>query len=258
MWANGTSSHRQLNSLPRHLNSIFPLLARRQGVRYSVATLVLLVFIALLNAAYVAALPSPTIFYVANVLLHLVLGSAVTGWLIWKWRRGGRAAPLVLAAGTGVWLAVKGATHNHDGVLLLHIGFAVCGLMILLPRARAAILALAFAAAGMRFYQAPDRIRNSQYVPVSMTEEGAGPKSPFWPSSAKTNTGGLIPSDFFMDSKRCGECHKDIYEQWKSSMHHYSSFNNPVYTAAILHMQELSGTQGSKWCAGCHDHAVFF
>ncbi len=27
---------------------------------------------------------------------------------------------------------------------------------------------------------------------------------------------GLIPSDFFMDSKLCGECHKDIYEQWKS------------------------------------------
>jgi hypothetical protein len=23
-------------------------------------------------------------------------------------------------------------------------------------------------------------------------------------------------------------------------------------------MQELSGTQGSKWCAACHDHAVFF
>jgi Flp pilus assembly protein TadD len=41
-------------------------------------------------------------------------------------------------------------------------------------------------------------------------------------------------------------------------MHHVASFNNPVYKAAILHMQELSGTQGSKWCAGCHDHAVFF
>ena len=61
-----------------------------------------------------------------------------------------------------------------------------------------------------------------------------------------------------MDSKLCGTCHKDIYEQWKSSMHHVASFNNPVYKAAILHMQELSGTQGSKWCAGCHDHAVFF
>jgi tetratricopeptide (TPR) repeat protein len=61
-----------------------------------------------------------------------------------------------------------------------------------------------------------------------------------------------------MDSKQCGECHKDIYEEWKSSMHHWASFNNQFYKATILHMQELSGTQGSKWCAGCHDHAVFF
>ena len=90
-----------------------------------------------------------------------------------------------------------------------------------------------------------------------MAEEGAGPKSPFWPSSANTNTGGIIPSDFFMDSALCGECHKDIYQQWKSSMHHFASFNNQFYRR-IEHMQELSGTQGSKWCAGCHDHAVFF
>jgi len=220
--------------------------------------LVLLIFIALINAAYVAALPSPTIFYVGNVLLHLVLGTAATGWLIWKWRRSGLMVPLLIASLAGAYLAVRGATHDHFTVLWIHIGFAVAGLMILLPRARAAILLLALAAAGLRFYHAPDRIRNPQIVPVSMTEEGAGPKSPFWPSSAKTNTGGLIPSDFFMDSKLCGDCHKDIYEQWKSSMHHIASFNNPVYKASILHMQELSGTQGSKWCAGCHDHAVFF
>lgn len=192
------------------------------------------------------------------MLLHLLLGAAATGWLIWKWRSSGRVVPLTLAALAGLYLAVTGATRDHATALWLHIGFGVLGLMVLLPRARAAILALAFVAAGLRFYQAPDRIRNPKYVPVSMAEEGAGPKSPFWPSSAKTNTGGLIPSDFFMDSKLCGECHKDIYEQWNSSMHHEASFNNPVYKAAILHMQELSGTQGSKWCAGCHDHAVFF
>ncbi len=223
-----------------------------------VAILVLLALIAILNAAYVAALPSPTLFYVGNVLLHLVLGTAACGWLIWKWRTSGRVAPLLLASLFGVYLALRGATHDHYTALYLHIGLAVIGLMILLPRARAAILALAFLAAGLRFYQSPDRIRNPKVVPVSMTEEGDGPKSPFWPSSAKTNTGGLIPSDFFMDSKLCGECHKDAYEQWKSSMHHFASFNNPVYKASILHMQELSGTQGSKWCAGCHDHAVFF
>jgi len=211
-----------------------------------------------LNAAYVAALPSPTIFYVANVVLHLVLGAAASAWLIWKWRRSGLMVPLLIASLVGVYLAVVGTTRNHFDALWVHIAFGVLGLMILLPRARAAILCLALVAAGLRFYEKPDRIKNPQIVPVSMTQEGDGPKSPFWPSSATTNTGGLIPSDFFMDSKLCGSCHKDIYKQWNSSMHHFSSFNNQVYSASILHMQELSGLQGSKWCAGCHDHAVFF
>ncbi|MGC8761412.1 MAG: multiheme c-type cytochrome [Bryobacteraceae bacterium] len=101
-------------------------------------------------------------------------------------------------------------------------------------------------------------IRNPAVVPLSMEEEGAGPKSPFWPSAARTNTGGFIPASYFMDSKRCGECHREIYEQWQSSMHRWSSFNNRFYARSIEHMQEISGTQGSKWCAGCHDHAMFF
>ena len=62
-----------------------------------------------------------------------------------------------------------------------------------------------------------------------MDEEGGGPSSPFFPSSAKTNVGGIIPSNFFMDSETCGECHKDIYEQWNSSAHHFASFNNQFY-----------------------------
>ena len=91
-----------------------------------------------------------------------------------------------------------------------------------------------------------------------MDEEGGGPKSPFFPSSAKTNVGGIIPSNFFMDSETCGKCHKDIYEQWNSSAHHFASFNNQFYRKSIEYMQDVVGTQPSKWCAGCHDHAVFF
>ena len=91
-----------------------------------------------------------------------------------------------------------------------------------------------------------------------MDEEGAGAHSPFAPSSAQTNTGGIIPSNFFMDSETCGQCHKDIYEQWKSSMHHFASFNNQFYRKSIEYMQDMVGTRPSKWCAGCHDHAVFF
>ena len=62
-----------------------------------------------------------------------------------------------------------------------------------------------------------------------------------------------------MDSETCGECHKKIYDEWKASSHHFASFNNQFYRKAIEYMQDTQGSpQGSKWCAGCHDHAVFF
>jgi Tfp pilus assembly protein PilF len=91
-----------------------------------------------------------------------------------------------------------------------------------------------------------------------MDGEGAGPSGPFFPSSANTNANGIIPSAFFMTSQSCARCHRDIYEQWTSSMHHFSSFNNQWYRKSIEYMQDVVGTRPSKWCAGCHDHAVFF
>ena len=217
-----------------------------------------LLFLLIGNAAYVAALPSATIFYVANVLLHLVLGAAAVVWLFRIHRRSAKFIPLALAALLGIYLIFKGAVTTNRWVVAAHIAFAVAGLALLLPKSRSALAVLAVAAAVLRFGLPEHRIHNPKVVPASIAEEGAGPSSPFWPSSARTNTGGLIPSDFFMDSKLCGECHKDIYEQWNSSMHHFASFNNAFYRRSIEHMQELSGTRGSKWCAGCHDHAVFF
>jgi Flp pilus assembly protein TadD len=219
-----------------------------------------LIALLLLNAAYVAALPSATIFYVANILLHLALGIAAVVILCWQWRRSPKIAPLILAALLGGFLLLRGAIRENRWALWAHVALAVFALAMLLPRGRwrAGLSALTLAALALRFGGFADRIQNSQTVPVSMAEEGAGPQSPFWPSSANTNTGHTIPSDFFMDSKLCGECHKDIYQEFQSSMHHFASFNNQFYRRSIEHMQELSGTRGSKWCAGCHDHAVFF
>ena len=91
-----------------------------------------------------------------------------------------------------------------------------------------------------------------------MDQEGAGPASPFFPSSANTNVNGTIPANFFMTSAAAAAATRDIYEQWKSSTHHFSSFNNQWYRKSIEYMQDMVGTQPSKWCAGCHDHAVFF
>jgi tetratricopeptide (TPR) repeat protein len=185
------------------------------------------------------------------------------------------AAVFFLAAsGLGLFLAIRGNTLDHRWALAAHIVAAAMGLIVLIPFAMrqapafrkafqvALVLLVAFPLATAVYRKAlPEssaRIRNALTVPTSMEGEGGGPKSPFFPSSAKTNVGGIIPSNFFMDSARCGECHKDIYEQWKSSAHHFASFNNQFYRKSVEYMQSVVGPQPSKWCAGCHDHAVFF
>jgi tetratricopeptide (TPR) repeat protein len=219
-------------------------------------TILLILLIA--NSAYLAALPAANLLYIANIPLHLILGIAVSAALIYQSRRSPKVIPLLAATIIGIYLIPAGATTDHYKILWAHIALAVIGLTLIKPRYTLTLATLTFCAAALRFGLPKDRIVNPKVVPLAMTEEGEGPKSPFWPASSRTSVGGIMPSDFFMESAQCGECHKDIYEQWKSSMHHFASFNNQFYKASILHMQELSGTQGSKWCAACHDHAVFF
>jgi len=237
-------------------------------------------FVLLINTAYVWAFASPTIFYMANVLLHVGLGLAVAAGaailLRGRWRDAppGAAGAFAIALALGVFLTVAGATRDHRWALRVHIAAALAGLVLLVPFVRRqrpgfrkafaiSLAVLLFFPLSVHVYRRArpdpnDRISNPDAVPASMNEEGGGPKSPFFPSSAQTNTGGIIPSNFFMDSEKCGECHKDIYRQWKSSMHHFASFNNQFYRKSVEYMQSVVGTEPSKWCAGCHDHAVFF
>ena len=102
------------------------------------------------------------------------------------------------------------------------------------------------------------RIENPALPPISMNGEGDGPTGPFFPSSAQVYGGEKIPSKFFMESDSCKRCHEDIYNQWNSSAHHFSSFNNQWYRKAVEYMQDTVGTRPSKWCGGCHDPAVLY
>jgi Tfp pilus assembly protein PilF len=236
------------------------------------------IFVAfLVNLSIVVGFPAATVFYMGNVVLHLALGVGLLAVIAKAMReRMGVLAVGALSLLSGGMLAWMGNITENRWLFWTHVIVSIVGLLMMLPgmfklsESRKGLLSAVLAlsviaplanAAYKRVSPDPrDRIRNNaMFVPTSMQEEGGGPKSPFWPSSAKTNVGGTIPSNFFMDSKRCGECHKDIYEQWNSSMHHFSSFNNQFYRKSIEQMQEVSGgTQNSKWCAGCHDHAVFF
>ncbi len=243
----------------------------------------------LVNTAYIWAFAFPTIFYMTNVMFHLGLGLSIViaTLILFKryevLRRGAGFAVACLLVSTllALYLVWAGNHLPNRWILLAHIGTAFLGLAALIPFTlkQAAsygggwrtfknaylfslLFLVAFPAATTAYRKMNpdpnDRVVNPLTPPLSMEEEGGGPKSPFYPASANTNVNGIIPANFFMDSKRCGECHKDIYEQFDSSAHHFASLNNQFYRSTLEHMQDTVGTQPSKWCAGCHDHAVFF
>jgi len=221
------------------------------------------------NGAYLMAFSSASIFYEANVLLHLGLGLILAGAAVrWAPRYPRECGAFLCCAIPALFLAIRGNTVPHRWALWLHVALAILAVALIAARGFRKPLALALcvlvllpASAALYHRMAPnpdDRIQNPSTAPISMDAEGAGARSPFAPSSAQTNTGKIIPSNFFMDSEACGQCHKDIYQQWKGSMHHFASFNNQFYRKSIEYLQDVAGTRPSKWCAGCHDHAVFF
>ncbi|HKE26615.1 MAG TPA: tetratricopeptide repeat protein [Bryobacteraceae bacterium] len=235
----------------------------------------------IVNAAYLAAFSSATVFYETNVLLHLVLGAALCIVAVRAARTYPRQSGAFLAAAApAIYLVFAGNTLDHRWILWLHVALAVLAIVLIVPAALSpqrvlpsarfilnrmatatAVAVLLIGSIWVYRQLRPDPndvIQNPSTAPLSMDQEGAGPRSPFAPSSAQTNTHNIIPSNFFMDSEACGQCHKDIYDEWKSSMHHFASFNNQFYRKSIEYMQDVIGTRPSKWCAGCHDHAVFF
>ena len=102
------------------------------------------------------------------------------------------------------------------------------------------------------------RVENPKMTSETMDGEGAGPNGQFFPSSAQTTDGKDIPAKYFMQSQACERCHQDIYNQWNSSAHHFSSFNNQWYRKSIEYMQDVAGTKPSKWCARMPRSALLF
>ncbi len=243
-----------------------------------------------LSAAYLFSWPTATVIYEGTVAFHLVAGvlfALVALPFILRQIRSGTAADrvawLLLLAGTalGIALIFTGAPRSMNWLLYSHIGACLAGGAILAAAwagkrgwlsassattaaryALAIVLAAGIAggASWMRTvpWERANRIENPKISPASMDDEGDGPSGPFFPSSAQTPGQKKIAKEYFMESQTCERCHQDIYKQWNSSAHHFSSFNNQWYRKSIEYMQDVRGIQPSKWCAGCHDPALLF
>jgi tetratricopeptide (TPR) repeat protein len=248
-----------------------------------------LVFLSL-SAIYLYAFPQTNLIYPVVVLLHALAGVVAIGMLLlFLWRRLRQESflartgwALVVGGGIlGVILIKTGTPRSEWNWLYSHILISSAGVAILLAEwagkrgwlgagtsramARVAICLALLAAIGYgaRYvresrWQNRARIENPAMPPATMNDEGDGPEGHFFPSSAQVYGKKKIPSKFFMESDSCKRCHEDVYNQWFSSVHHFSSFNNQWYRKSIEYMQDTIGTKPSKWCGGCHDPAVLY
>ncbi len=258
-----------------------------------IATLLawLVAFLAI-SAAYLYAFPQPNIPYAGVVLLHAaggVLAAILLIPLLLRLVRSGsvpaRVGWVLIAAGAvvGLILIKTGTPRSEWNKLYLHIVVSLAGVGLLVAdwwgRRRstttsssgvfasiAQVATCLMVVAGMGYganyirqsWQSRNRIENPGMPPATMNGEGDGPQGSFFPSSAQVYGNQKIPSKFFMESDSCKRCHEDIYNDWFSSAHHFSSFNNQWYRKSIEYMQDTIGTKPSKWCGGCHDPAVLY
>jgi Flp pilus assembly protein TadD len=248
------------------------------------------VLILAVTAVYLYAFPTATIIYALAVLLHSGIGALLAlGLVVFLFRGIGKELVLarigwvLMAAGAalGIALIYLGTPHRLKAWLYAHIAICTLGVVLLVAawmkergwlgasglrqalRFAGILIVTAGIASGAWWvrnvaWNNANRVNNPAISPATMDNEGDGPQGKFFPSSAQTRDGNYIPADYFMKSKACERCHADIYKQWESSAHHFSSFNNQWYRKSIEYMQDVAGVKPSKWCAGCHDPALLF
>ncbi len=243
--------------------------------------------ILLLNSAYLFSFGEPTLFYILNVLVHVGLGIVLLiPFCIYLYKHYKKLTNvgkvgvswLIIGIISGGYLMIVGAITPFRWLLITHIvsisigSFLFCIHLLkysenISPFLKKTIVGVLIcvvffpigAKVSQRFFPNQDYIvQNPAFPPTSMYEEGGGTTGHFFPASVETETGNLIPTDFFLTSETCATkgCHPDIYKQWNESAHHFSSFNNQWYRKSIIYMQEVIGIQPSKWCGGCHDPAI--
>jgi tetratricopeptide (TPR) repeat protein len=242
------------------------------------------------TSIYLYGFPSATLTYSGVLLFHLGAGLALTillvPYFLRVWREdalANRVGWSLLAAGAilGIVLIKIGTPHRFKNWLYAHIALCVAGVFVLtlkwlsarkwlgegagaaLMRAAVVMVAMAAASAGAWWgrnvaWKNSNRVKNPALSTETMDGEGDGPNGKFFPSSVQTRDGKNIPAKYFMQSQACERCHGDVYKQWNSSAHHFSSFNNQWYRKSIEYMQDVAGVKSSKWCAGCHDPALLF
>jgi tetratricopeptide (TPR) repeat protein len=231
------------------------------------------------NAIYLLAFTKYSSFFMAMVLLHLVLGvllaipffvfAATHARKMFRTRNiRAKAAGLTIASlailvtATGLLMTFKGATIHNRPIYLAHVLASPLALIAFVLHRRAHTHQLAFkklfawggAVGGFLGVMA---ILHMTEKPPQRVVNRSG-DTQYFLSSAETFDQGLLDPVKLSANTYCQECHPKSYARWEKSAHHFSSFNNPFYRRSVELAADRYGREKTKWCAGCHDPVVLF
>ncbi|OGR49785.1 MAG: hypothetical protein A2X37_11330 [Elusimicrobia bacterium GWA2_66_18] len=245
----------------------------------------------LLSGAVVTLWPGLSAWLQFGVLLHTALGLVfIAPFAVYAWTHAWRAnnsserlmvwigyaalAAVSLSGLTGLWAAWTAAfgellpdvarwlhrwsSYAAAALVVYHLAKSILRLSgaALWPSSTRTLLAWAGAGCGMLVVMT--LALAAAYQPT-IYKDGPpagysfrfGPK-PFAPSNATTASGGIIDSRRLSGSQGCGDCHRQIYDEWKANAHHWSS-TDLVYRAVENMMIKKSGQEATRYCAACHD-----
>ena len=229
-------------------------------------------------------------FYISMFLLHLAVGGLFVVPVVWfglAHMRNARNRPNRRAVKVGYALFAVALVLLGSGIVLTRIEGvitvndpAVRGvaywLHVLAPLAAGWLFVLHRLAGKRIDWRIGARVAAAAVVLVGVAlvlqfqdprawnvEGPASGEQYFFPSLARTASGGFIPERALNNDAYCVECHADVHERWSYSMHRFSSFNNPAYSFSVQQTREKAiarsgDVQASRFCAGCHDPVVFF
>jgi len=232
------------------------------------------------NSIYLVAFTKYSSFFMAMLLMHLTLGLLIAvPFLVFALTHGARmlanirnrkakAAGITIVSlaflciGTGIYMALRGATLTHRPVYLAHVLAIPVALVAFILHRRAAVHKLHFrmlaqwGGAVAAFLLVMAGLHKMEKPPQRIVNRNGDTQ--FFLSSAETFDQGLLDGKKLAANQYCQECHPDSYKRWERSAHRFSSFNNPFYRRSIELMADRVGREKTKWCAGCHDPVVLF
>ncbi len=93
--------------------------------------------------------------------------------------------------------------------------------------------------------------------PRTWDSRGVGQEA-FLPARVRTHDMEFISERVLMMDQYCQECHPDAMADHQESVHHFSSFNNPIYLFSVRQTRDVllardGDVKGARFCAGCHD-----